>query len=74
MAQTTLHLFPSNPVFLQNPINSPREGESGCTSCRVYENILKFKKGEKVPIEYVGVGGFNQDVYMEVKKDEEEPL
>ncbi len=51
-----------------------REGESGCTSCRVYENILKFKKGEKVPIEYVGVGGFNQDVYMEVKKDEEEPL
>jgi ATP-dependent helicase/DNAse subunit B len=47
-----------------------REGEDGCFGCRVYENILKFKKGEKVPVEYVGVGGFNQDVYIELQEDE----
>lgn len=41
-------------------------GEDGCMHCRVYEDILKLKQGEEVAMEYVGVGGFNQDVYIKV--------
>ncbi len=43
------------------------KGEAGCIHCRPYEDILRFKKGEDVPVEYIGVGGFNQDVYLFVK-------
>jgi ATP-dependent helicase/DNAse subunit B len=40
------------------------QGEDGCMNCRVYEDILKLKNGEESGMEYVGVGGFNQDVYI----------
>ena len=40
-----------------------REGEDGCMYCRVYEEILRLKNGEESLAEYVGVGGFNQDIY-----------
>lgn len=42
------------------------QGEGGCIHCRVYEDILKLKAGEESPVEYVGVGGFNQDVYIKI--------
>lgn len=44
------------------------QGEDGCMHCRVYEEILKLKSGEESEVEYVGVGGFNQDVYIINKK------
>ncbi|MEN9881541.1 MAG: hypothetical protein RLZZ308_724 [Candidatus Parcubacteria bacterium] len=44
------------------------QGSEGCFGCRVYEDILKCKKGEKAGVEYVGVGGFNQDVYMQIEQ------
>lgn len=44
------------------------QGEDGCMHCRVYEEILKLKSGEESGVEYVGVGGFNQDVYIVNKK------
>ena len=40
------------------------QGEEGCMHCRVYDEILKHKRGEESTAEYVGVGGFNQDVYI----------
>lgn len=43
------------------------KGEAGCLHCKPYEDILRFKKGEDVPVEYIGVGGFNQDVYFFLK-------
>ena len=42
--------------------------EDGCMHCRVYEEILKLKSGEESEVEYIGVGGFNQDVYIINKK------
>lgn len=39
-------------------------GEDGCRDCFPYEEILKNKKGEESTVEYIGVGGFNQDVYI----------
>ena len=44
------------------------QGEDGCMHCRVYEEILKLKSGEESEVEYIGVGGFNQDVYIINKK------
>jgi RecB family exonuclease len=41
-----------------------REGENGCIHCRVYEEILKLKNNEESKAEYIGVGGFNQDIYL----------
>ena len=41
------------------------KGEEGCIHCRVYEDILRLKSGEESSMEYVGVGGFNQDVYIQ---------
>jgi RecB family exonuclease len=43
-------------------------GENGCRDCFPYEEILKQKRGEESKAEYLGVGGFNQDVYL-VHKD-----
>jgi RecB family exonuclease len=40
------------------------QGEEGCIHCRVYEEILKVKSGEESTAQYIGVGGFNQDVYI----------
>jgi hypothetical protein len=40
------------------------EGDGGCIHCKDYEAILAHKKGEKTYIESVGVGGFNQDIYI----------
>ncbi len=40
------------------------KGENGCVHCKPYEDILRFKKGEASPVEYIGIGGFNQDVYL----------
>jgi RecB family exonuclease len=45
------------------------QGEEGCMNCRVYEDILKLKNGEESGMEYVGVGGFNQDVYIQKAKE-----
>lgn len=39
-------------------------GEGGCPNCRPYESIIN-KDGE---MEFVGVGGFNQDMYIFKKK------
>ncbi len=44
------------------------KGDEGCTHCKPYEDILRFKKGEEAPVEYVGVGGFNQDVYIMTRR------
>lgn len=46
------------------------QGEDGCMHCRVYEDILRLKNGEESNMEYVGVGGFNQDVYITKKIEE----
>ena len=43
------------------------KGDDGCIHCRVYEEILKYKDGEEGGVEYIGVGGFNQDVYIVTK-------
>lgn len=40
------------------------KGETGCLHCKPYEDILQYKKGEEAPVEYIGVGGFNQDTYI----------
>lgn len=40
------------------------QGDDGCMHCRIYEDILKLKAGEESNAEYIGVGGFNQDVYI----------
>jgi ATP-dependent helicase/DNAse subunit B len=40
------------------------QGKDGCIHCRQYDEILKAKKGEESKAEYVGIGGFNQDVYV----------
>ena len=40
------------------------QGESGCMHCNVYEEILALKNGKESKAEYIGVGGFNQDVYI----------
>lgn len=45
------------------------QGDGGCMHCRVYEDILRFKNGEESSVEYIGVGGFNQDVYMVQRVD-----
>jgi RecB family exonuclease len=39
-------------------------GEEGCRDCNVYEEMLKSKADEESLVEYVGVGGFNQDMYI----------
>lgn len=39
-------------------------GDAGCTHCFPYEEILKHKDGKESLAEYVGVGGFNQDIYI----------
>ena len=44
------------------------EGSEGCRECRIYEEILKNKRGEESRAEYIGVGGFNQDVYLVSKE------
>lgn len=44
------------------------QGNEGCVHCQVYEEILKLKSGEESGVEYIGVGGFNQDVYIVNKK------
>ena len=41
------------------------KGEEGCMHCRVYEEILALKNGEPSNAQYIGVGGFNQDVYIQ---------
>ncbi len=46
--------------------NCPK-GEGGCMHCQPYEEILKLKNGEPSSVEYVGIGGFNQDVYIITK-------
>lgn len=40
--------------------------EGGCNSCRPYEKILLYKKGicEDESVKSVGVGGFNQDIFV----------
>lgn len=41
-------------------------GEGGCSSCRPYEKILQWKAGklEGDSVVSVGVGGFNQDLFV----------
>ena len=45
-------------------------GKDGCMNCRVYENILKWKKmsederKEDTSVTSVGIGGFNQDLFV----------
>ena len=46
----------------QGPYNSETK-EGGCICCRPYEMIL----ANDPSMEYVGVGGFNQDMYIAVK-------
>jgi hypothetical protein len=46
------------------------QGEEGCMHCRVYEDILKLKSGDDSGMEYVGVGGFNQDVYIQKMRED----
>ena len=41
-----------------------KEGEKGCLHCRAYEDILALKDGKESKAEYIGIGGFNQDVYI----------
>ncbi len=40
------------------------QGDGGCMHCKPYEAILRHKEGEHNEVEYIGVGGFNQDVYI----------
>jgi RecB family exonuclease len=40
------------------------QGDEGCIHCRPYEEILRLKAGEETNVEYIGVGGFNQDIYI----------
>jgi RecB family exonuclease len=42
-----------------------KEGEEGCRHCRIYEEMLKAKKGEVSSVEHRGIGGFNQDIFVE---------
>jgi ATP-dependent helicase/DNAse subunit B len=44
----------------------PETGEGGCFSCRPYENILQWKQGklDDDSIQSIGIGGFNQDMYV----------
>lgn len=46
------------------------QGASGCIHCKPYEAILKWKENEAVntDVTYVGVGGFNQDMFVVAKK------
>jgi len=48
---------------VKKAFNCP-QGDDGCMHCNVYEEILKLKQGEESKAEYVGVGGFNQDIYI----------
>ena len=41
-----------------------KEGKDGCMHCKVYEEILLLTNGKPSRAEYIGVGGFNQDVYI----------
>lgn len=41
-----------------------KEGDTGCMHCKVYEEILSLKQGIESKAEYIGVGGFNQDIYI----------
>ena len=41
-------------------------GEGGCHGCRPYERILAHDES----MEFVGIGGFNQDMYIEKKDDQ----
>ena len=45
-----------------------RSGKEGCIHCRAYEEILALKDGKESKAEYIGVGGFNQDIYI-INKD-----
>jgi RecB family exonuclease len=40
------------------------QGDGGCMHCRIYEEILLLKNGEESNAEYIGVGGFKQDIYL----------
>ncbi|MEN9338020.1 MAG: hypothetical protein RIQ41_334 [Candidatus Parcubacteria bacterium] len=42
------------------------QGESGCMHCRPYEKILQWKAGklDDDSVTSVGIGGFNQDIYV----------
>lgn len=42
-------------------------GGIGCIFCRDYDEILKTKEGKPSLAKYLGVGGFNQDIYMITK-------
>lgn len=44
----------------------PETGEGGCSACRPYEKILLFKAGKLTDdsVVSVGIGGFNQDLYV----------
>lgn len=44
------------------------KGDDGCIHCRPYNQILALKKGEASKAEYIGIGGFNQDIYI-IHKD-----
>lgn len=39
-------------------------GDEGCIHCRPYEEILLLKEGKESKAESVGIGGFNQDIYI----------
>lgn len=45
-----------------------KNGEHGCMHCAPYEEILSLKQGNESKAEYIGVGGFNQDIYS-INKD-----
>lgn len=40
------------------------KGEGGCMHCYPYEEILLLKEGKESQAESIGVGGFNQDIYI----------
>jgi RecB family exonuclease len=45
-------------------------GEKGCIHCSLYEEMLLSKKDRSAVVEYIGVGGFNQDIFIEKQKRE----
>lgn len=44
----------------------PETGEGGCSCCRPYEKILQYKAGKLTDdsVISVGLGGFNQDIFV----------
>lgn len=47
----------------QKSFSCPK-GDVGCIHCAPYEEMLKAKQGLPSQVTYIGVGGFNQDVYV----------